>query len=67
MSILILSKWEFDLRKKLNPQLDYEYAYSSYYTYRLTHGFFSARFLAQAGIVFTTLSLVLNLYFRFLY
>jgi hypothetical protein len=65
-SYCILSKWEFDLRKKVSPELDYEYAYASYYTYRLTRGHLSPRFLARAGIVFTVLSLAINLYFKFL-
>lgn len=63
----VLSKWEFDLRKKLNPTLVYDYMYSSYYTYRLTGGYISNAFLARGGVVFAALSLAINLYFRFFY
>lgn len=63
-SYCILSKWEFDLRKKGDPTLDYDFSYASYYTYRLTQGYFSPRFLAYAGIVFTSVSLLINLYFK---
>jgi hypothetical protein len=66
LSYCFLSKWEFDLRKKVNPKLDYDFTYASYYTYRLTQGHLSPRFLGRAGILFTSLSLVINLYFRFL-
>ena len=63
-SYCILSKWEFDLRKRLNPSINYDFTYATYYTYRLTQGRLSPRFLGQASIVFTSLSLLINLYFR---
>lgn len=65
LNYCFLSKWEFDLRKKINPGLDYDYSYTSYYTYKLTRQHLSTRFLARAGIVFTSFSLAINLYFRF--
>jgi hypothetical protein len=61
-----LSKWEYDLRKKIDPSLAYDYFYASYYTYRLTAGRLSPQFLARAGMVFTSVSLVINVYFRFI-
>lgn len=64
LSYCFLSKWEFDLRKKVNPALNYDYSYTSYYTYKLTHQRLSTRFLARMGIIFTSLSLAINLYFR---
>jgi len=67
LNYCFLSKWEFDLRKKINQKLNYDYSYTSYYTYKLTHQHLSGRFLARAGIVFTTFSLVVNLYFKFLF
>ena len=67
LNYCFLSKWEFDLRRKLNSKLSYEFAYASYYTYRLTHGRLSPRFLAHLGLVFTSLSLVINLYFHLLW
>ena len=63
----ILSKWEFDLRKKSNPTLSYEYAYASYYTYRLTRGYLSGAFVAHTGVAFAASSLAINLYFRYCY
>lgn len=67
LNYCFLSKWEFDLRKKINPKLNYDYSYTSYYTYKLTHQHLSSRFLARVGIMFTTLSLAINLYFKFLF
>lgn len=62
----LLSKWEFDLRKKLDPKLDYEYAYASYYTYKLTQGRLSRNFLNRFGRVFITASLIVNVYWMFM-
>jgi hypothetical protein len=65
LNYCFLSKWEFDLRKKINPEIDYDYSYASYYTYKLTHRHLSTRFLARTGIVFTSVSTLINLYFRY--
>lgn len=61
----ILSKWEYELRKKINPAVTYDFPYASYYTYRLTHGHLSNSFLKWTGVIFVSLSLVINLSFRF--
>jgi hypothetical protein len=60
----ILSKWEFDLRKKVNPSMAYDFSYASFYTYRLTLGHLSNVFLARAGVLFAAASLIITLYFR---
>jgi len=62
-----LSKWEFDLRRKINPRLEYDYTYTSYYTYNLTRGHLSRDFLRWAGLAFTSLSLVINIYFKYFF
>lgn len=67
LSYCFLSKWEFDLRKKLCPHLDYDYSYTSYYTYKLTHQRISTRFIARTGMLFTSLSIILTLFFKFGY
>jgi hypothetical protein len=61
-----LSKWEFDLRKQIDPSVDYDYGFSSYYTYKLTHHRLSKRFIANAALFFLVASLAINLYFKFL-
>lgn len=63
----LLSKWEFDLRTRIHTTLVYDYAYTSYYTYRLTRGYLSRNFLRYAGIGFTGASLVINFYFRYFF
>ena len=63
----LLSKWEFDLRKKINPELEYDYAYNSYYTYNLTKGYLSRNFLRNVGLGFTSISLIINLYFAYIF
>lgn len=56
----IFSKWEYDLRKKIDPLLTYDFPYASYYTFRLTQGRLSGPFLAKAGVIFVSLSLVIQ-------
>ncbi len=63
----ILSKWEYELRRKINPELQYEFSYSSYYTYRMTNGYLSNEFLRHTGLWFPILSLSINLYFTYFF
>ena len=58
-----ISKWEFYLRKKVNPEVSYDYHWSSYYTRWLTSRNLSPTFFFRVAIFFLTSSLVLNLYF----
>ena len=62
----ILSKWEFDLRKRANPNIRYNYHWTSYYTYRLTERHLSDMFFTRASILFLIASLGINGYFHFL-
>ena len=61
----VLSRWEFSLRRMLNPKLRYDYTFTSYYTYKLTHHRLSTNFIRIAAIIFLTTSLGLNIYFKF--
>lgn len=54
-----LSDWEFALRKVDNPTVDYDFSYSSYYTYKVTKQRIGDSFLRWAGIAFCSTSLVL--------
>lgn len=58
----ILSKWEFDLRRKSNPTIDYNYTWTSYYTYKLTRYRISDTFYWRTSIVFLVVALAINLY-----
>jgi len=60
-----LSKWEFDLRKHIDPTLDYDYSFSSFYTYKLTHQHLSQRIIKYAGLVFLIGSIAISIYFKF--
>lgn len=62
----ILSKWEFDLRKKIDPSLNYNYHWSTFYTYKFTEGRISEKFFDYATRIFLVISLSLNLYLHFL-
>ena len=59
----ILSKWEFDVRKKIDPKIDYNYNWTSYYTYRFTRHRISDVFFLRVSVVFLAGSLAINLYF----
>ncbi len=63
----ILSKWEFDLRKRLNPETNYDYAWATFYTYKITNKRISDRFYKRTAIVALLLCIAINLYFKFLY
>ena len=63
----ILSRWEFSLRRLLDPKLRYEYNFTSYYTYKLTHKRLSTRFVQISGTCFLVSSLGINPYFKFFY
>ena len=61
----LVSKWEYDIRRKLNPDIEYNFSYTSYYTYKLTQGYLSPKFLRYIGIIFVSLSIGIWLYFKF--
>ncbi len=61
----VLSKWEFALRKKIDPQTDYDYSFSSFYTHKLTQNHLSMKFFQVAATFFLVASLGLNIYFKF--
>jgi hypothetical protein len=62
----LLSKWEFVLRKKFNPSINYDYDFTTYYTYRLTNRTIRDNFMKIAAITFISLSILVNIVFRFL-
>lgn len=63
----VLSKWEYQLRKKINEQVEYDFSYASYYTYKLTHGRISPNLLKWGGMLFVCMSLAISLYFRYFF
>ena len=62
-----LSKWEFALRKRIDPRIRYDYSFSSFYTYKAVGKRFSSRFIDSIVFTFLGGSLAINLYFHFLY
>ena len=62
----ILSKWEFDLRKTINPGLNYDYHWATFYTYKFTQGRISEKFFDYVTVVFLVISLSFSPYFHFL-
>lgn len=54
----ILSKWEFDLRKQLHPDIDYTYEFTTYYTRHITEGHIRPVFYQVCATVFLFASLV---------
>jgi len=62
----ILSRWEFALRRMLNPRLRYDYTFTSFYTYKLTHKRLSTHFIRASAIVFLSAMLFISIYARLL-
>ena len=62
----IVSKWEFDLRKKINPKINYDYNWATFYTYKFTQNRISELFFKRATVIFLVTSLVLNIYLKFI-
>lgn len=60
----IVSKWEFNLRKKYNPDIEYRFAWATYYTHKLTRDRISETFYLRAATVFLVGSLSINVYFH---
>ena len=60
----VLSKWEFDLRRKIDPKIDYNYCWTSYYTHRFTRRYISDVFFSRASVVFLVSSIAINLFFH---
>ena len=62
----LLSEWEFNLRKNYNPTIDYNYSFASFYTYKITNQRMSDSFYRWASVIFLGLSILINIYFKFL-
>jgi hypothetical protein len=61
----LLSKWEFDLRRRAKQQVAYNYNWTTYYTYWLTNHRMSDVFFGRAATTFLAASLGINIYFHF--
>lgn len=48
----ILSKWEFDLRKKTNKHIYYDYTWTTYYTHKLTKHYIPKCFFERVSLFF---------------
>lgn len=60
----VLSKWEFDLRKRHDPTIDYNYTWASYYTHKLTQHRISDGFYWHASVFSLSALTVISLYFH---
>ena len=56
----VLSRWEFSLRRMLNPRIRYEYNFTTFYTYKLTNRRLSTRFVQIAGSCFLVAMLAIT-------
>ena len=58
----LLTKWEFDLRKKLDPSLEYDHGFISWYAYKYVKIRIPSIVLDYISVIFLSLSLVIFLY-----
>lgn len=56
----ILSKWEFDLRKREDSNLDYDPAYLSYYTYKFLKLNIPRPYIKYTAIIFLITMLTIH-------
>jgi hypothetical protein len=63
----LLSKWEFDVRRHIDPTIDYDYAWTAYYVHRFTQKHLSEIFWIRASVVFLVGSLGVNIYFHYFF
>jgi hypothetical protein len=61
----ILSKWEFDIRKQIEPQTNYDYAWSTFYTHKLTNGKISDGTIRSILNILMITALVTFFYFNY--
>lgn len=54
-----LSKWEFDLRKKLDPSLNYDYTFLTYYFYKLGLRKIPSKVIKYSPLVFLSGSITI--------
>lgn len=55
----VLTKWEFDLRKKLEPGLNYNYSFISYYGYKLLGLNPKEKYLRYPALAFLVISIII--------
>jgi len=63
----IVSKWEFDLRKKFDSKINYHYNFATYYTYKITNHHISDHFYKITAMIFLSLSIMISIYFRYMF
>lgn len=54
-----LTKWEFDLRKKLDPNLYYDYSFLSWYAYKYSNIHISSKLIKYISLSFLFVSIVI--------
>ena len=60
-----ISKWEFILRNMKNPELSYNYNWTSFYTHKFTNNKLSNIFIERIALFFIISSIIINVYFHF--
>lgn len=63
----ILSRWEFEIRKKINPKTDYDFTWATYYTYKLINLRIPNYYYIRVAVIFLIVSISTNIYFKFIY
>ncbi len=60
-----LTKWEFNLRKKQDPKLNYDYAFLSYYSYKIFGHRIPNNFIKYSALIFLATSIFIYFYGTF--
>lgn len=54
----IVSKWEFLIRKKIDPTINYDYTWTTYYIRRITGKIINNNLFEKVAVVYIALSIV---------
>jgi len=55
----VLTKWEFDLRKKLDPTLNYDYSFLSWYAYKYSNVRIPSKIIKYISLSFLFISIII--------
>lgn len=67
LSYCPLTKWEFELRKKVDPTVECPSGFLNLYAYKLVGMRISDTFIYWTGIFFLSASIAISVYFRFFF
>lgn len=63
----LVSEWEYYFRKKIDPKINYDFSWTIHYLHKITNKHISPIFYKYLTFLFLTISIIIQLYFRFFF